>query len=347
MYDPRVGRFTQTDPLVGNRPAEHYTYAANNPVSTVDPQGLYGGPVFPPEYWKDEEFRRGFHSSPLPVASVIRVAAEPALIVRDTAVAVYAKAFGNDITMEDVEMSSGLGNRLKANVLGGKSGWQNARAAAVTALALPTGGGSVLADNVATVFEEEMTPEEASGFLWQGAVDQLVAVGVGAGLSVVTGNGLTGRGSQIDPALRQSMADAVVHGRRIAGKTTEGHATFAQAVRLDAWRRPTAMSGVAESVPGRGAYLHAEPQALAQVRGLGPKVVVVDQFPCGNCLPHMQGSITGSIQVFTLRNPGYSAGPKGAAIKAAQGLRLVETVPTYGVPFNPPVAPPITGDEWR
>jgi RHS repeat-associated protein len=40
MYDPRVGRFTQTDPLVGNRPAEHYTYAANNPVSKTDPMGL-------------------------------------------------------------------------------------------------------------------------------------------------------------------------------------------------------------------------------------------------------------------------------------------------------------------
>jgi hypothetical protein len=39
MYDPRSGRFTQQDPLLGNRPFEHYAYAGNNPVSRVDPMG--------------------------------------------------------------------------------------------------------------------------------------------------------------------------------------------------------------------------------------------------------------------------------------------------------------------
>jgi RHS repeat-associated protein len=39
MYDPRVGRFTQTDPLLANRPTEHYAYGANNPVSKTDPSG--------------------------------------------------------------------------------------------------------------------------------------------------------------------------------------------------------------------------------------------------------------------------------------------------------------------
>jgi hypothetical protein len=35
-----IGRFTQTDPLLGNRPFKHYSYGSNNPVSRVDPMGL-------------------------------------------------------------------------------------------------------------------------------------------------------------------------------------------------------------------------------------------------------------------------------------------------------------------
>jgi len=38
-YDPRLGRFTQNDSILGNRPSEHYVYAGNNPVSRVDPMG--------------------------------------------------------------------------------------------------------------------------------------------------------------------------------------------------------------------------------------------------------------------------------------------------------------------
>jgi RHS repeat-associated protein len=39
MYDPTIGRFTQTDPIRGNRPTQHYAYAGNNPISNVDPMG--------------------------------------------------------------------------------------------------------------------------------------------------------------------------------------------------------------------------------------------------------------------------------------------------------------------
>ena len=42
QYDPRLGRFTQTDPLFGSRTTEHFTYAFGNPVSHSDPLGLYG-----------------------------------------------------------------------------------------------------------------------------------------------------------------------------------------------------------------------------------------------------------------------------------------------------------------
>lgn len=41
MYDPKLGRFTQCDPLLGNRPSQHYAYAGNNPVSFRDPTGQY------------------------------------------------------------------------------------------------------------------------------------------------------------------------------------------------------------------------------------------------------------------------------------------------------------------
>jgi RHS repeat-associated protein len=40
MYDPRLGRFTQMDPLLGNRPFEHYLYASNDPLMRTDPLGL-------------------------------------------------------------------------------------------------------------------------------------------------------------------------------------------------------------------------------------------------------------------------------------------------------------------
>jgi RHS repeat-associated protein len=40
MYDPKLGRFTQGDPILGNRPPEHYAYATNNPVQHKDPTGL-------------------------------------------------------------------------------------------------------------------------------------------------------------------------------------------------------------------------------------------------------------------------------------------------------------------
>src|SRR5204863_6764445 len=40
MYDPKLGRFTQTDPILGNRPTEHYAYARNNPISYTDAMGL-------------------------------------------------------------------------------------------------------------------------------------------------------------------------------------------------------------------------------------------------------------------------------------------------------------------
>ena len=39
MYDPKLGRFTQTDPILSNRPTEHYVYARSSPQSNIDPFG--------------------------------------------------------------------------------------------------------------------------------------------------------------------------------------------------------------------------------------------------------------------------------------------------------------------
>lgn len=39
MYDPRIGRLTQIDPILSNRATKHYIYAANNPLKYVDPYG--------------------------------------------------------------------------------------------------------------------------------------------------------------------------------------------------------------------------------------------------------------------------------------------------------------------
>lgn len=38
-YDPRLGRFVQTDPARDNRPTEHYRYGRNSPVMYNDPDG--------------------------------------------------------------------------------------------------------------------------------------------------------------------------------------------------------------------------------------------------------------------------------------------------------------------
>ena len=64
-----VGRFTQTDPIRGNRPTDHYAYGFNNPVTTTDPMGLYGW-TLPREYASDPEFRKGFHGGSIPTLSI-------------------------------------------------------------------------------------------------------------------------------------------------------------------------------------------------------------------------------------------------------------------------------------
>jgi RHS repeat-associated protein len=46
MYDPRLGRFTQSDPITANHAFAHYIYASNCPNLRRDPLGLQDEPTF-------------------------------------------------------------------------------------------------------------------------------------------------------------------------------------------------------------------------------------------------------------------------------------------------------------
>jgi RHS repeat-associated protein len=71
QYDPRLGRFTQTDPLLASRASEHYVYGFNNPVTMVDPMGLQASPTGLPPLWPRPPLRE---SRPLHCSSERRIA---------------------------------------------------------------------------------------------------------------------------------------------------------------------------------------------------------------------------------------------------------------------------------
>ncbi|CAN97847.1 hypothetical carbohydrate-binding protein, Rhs family [Sorangium cellulosum So ce56] len=64
IYDPRIGRFLTTDPIVSipssGQSWNPYSYVLNSPLNFVDPSGFEPGPPVPvdPEYTKDPEVQR-------------------------------------------------------------------------------------------------------------------------------------------------------------------------------------------------------------------------------------------------------------------------------------------------
>lgn len=49
-YDPGIGRFLRVDPIRSMRATNHhYAYVENNPIVTIDPEGLQSGDNIPPE----------------------------------------------------------------------------------------------------------------------------------------------------------------------------------------------------------------------------------------------------------------------------------------------------------
>jgi RHS repeat-associated protein len=322
-YAPWLARWTSCDPAGLVEGTNLYVYARNSPAGRVDPTGHYSWSDFGSDIWGG-------------LKGAARGVVEPALIVADfgqMGAALVTKEFFPD-SYHDVEWLSATGRRIE----GGTPGW---RAGLVVATAIPSGGGSVLIDNVATVFEKDMTPEEARSFLVQGAVAQVASVAVGAAVSKTTGSGWTGRGAP-NPAADQSMLNALTDARRAAGKCSVGDATFG--VGRDAAGR---MTPVRESIPD---VVHAEPQVMDDLPGYGGRTVAVDQVPCEMCWPELSGvprpqqpgflqsDVGGSTRVITSRNPLNLAGSaKTAALKAAAGKLSPVPFEEFTTPYAPPV----------
>ena len=176
-YAAWLGRWTAADPLEIADGINVYAYVRANSVNLTDPTGEYSWGQF------GNDVVGG-------LKGLARGVVEPVLIVADfgqmgAALATHAI---DPEKYHDVEWLSATGKRIQE----GDSGL---RAGLVVATAMPTGGATVLADNIATVFEKNMSPDEAQSLLVQGAVAQVASAGMGMGLSRVTGQGWTGRGS--------------------------------------------------------------------------------------------------------------------------------------------------------
>jgi RHS repeat-associated protein len=222
-YAPELGRFLSEDPVGANaerltrgRNLDGFAYGGGNPGAWIDPTGEFEGSAWTPEersdinaaravLWKQRmaACKRGdkyacaaLRADPVSagVGAAIAGVVAPIAITYDLAqmgAATWQTAFTGQ--PHDVDFVSGFGQRVSAHPD------QAARAALVTATAMPTGGGSVLADNIYTVFDEHLSADEASDLLWTGAVAQVTAVGTAMVASKASGDGWTGRA--VDPVV--------------------------------------------------------------------------------------------------------------------------------------------------
>ncbi len=341
-YLPWLGRWVSTDPSGISDGINCFVYVRSNPIKLYDTSGKYSWGQFGSDVWGG-------------IKGAAKGVVEPVLIVADfgqMGAAVVTQAVTGDAPMP--QWLSATGRRIEHNETVGKnSNWQNLRAGLVVATAIPTGGGSVLVDNVATVFERDMSPDEAQSFLVQGAVGQVVATGVGVGLSRGTGSGWTGRGGS--GAGDQALVERIVSERVANGETSTGRGGTSgrtYAVGRDSRGRTTPV----RRSPPRGDP-HAEPQVLEDVGGSGGRTIAVDQVPCSGCRAELgapetsqpgflESSTSGSLRVVTPRrasNP--TSSPKPATIRAARaverGNQTIELIPKleFSVPYAPPIVP--------
>jgi RHS repeat-associated protein len=336
-YAAWLGRWTSADPAELVDGTNCYQYVQSNPVRLKDPNGLYSWGEF-------------FEDVGSGIAGAARGIVEPAVIVMDfgqMGAALVTHAVTGDPDDLNVHFLSMTGQRIAASPDPESTGL---RAGAVLVTAIPTGGASVLVDNVATVFENDMSPDEARRHLVRGAVGQVAATGVGMGLSRATGSGWTGRGSS---AGDQALTQRIVSERAANGETSTGRggpSSRTYAVGRDARGRTTPV----RRSPSEGGDPHAEPQALEDVGSLGGRTIMVDQVPCSSCRSQLgapesaqpgflDSSTLGSLRVVTPRrasNP--TSSPKSATIRAAraieQGMPNIELTPNleFTVPFAPP-----------
>jgi RHS repeat-associated protein len=337
-YAPWLGRWTACDPAGLKDGTNSYLYVRANPVRLSDPSGLYSWD----DFWGDVEAG---------AVGAVKGLAEPALVVADfgqigAALATHAIT-GNPDDL-DVHFLSGTGRRIAASDDPTATGW---RAGLVLATAIPTGGATVLADNIATAVATG-DPDQARHILVQGAVGQVTSTGIAAGISAATGNGPTGRGTSAgDSALVQRIVDARVReGATETGRNNPSGRTFGTGRTGQGELTP-----IRQSTPGGGGP-HADPQVLADVGSRGPRTIALDQIPCPDCLPILvprsglpsifRSSLEGSLRVITPEradSPGSS--PKAATIRAARaqqsGAPPIELTPKLQnlVPYAPPITP--------
>ena len=336
-YDPQLARFLSPDSFVPEefnpQALNRYSYAYDNPLSYTDPTGHYSVEQF------GSDVGIGLKNLGLGLL-------EPGLIVADfgqMGAALIAHEFFPEYA-HDVQWLSAMGSHLEQN----PSVYEGLTVASEMTANVGTAGASGLADNIARVFAEDMSANEAQSFLVQGAVGQVGSAALGVGISKATGSGWTGQGPAPNPAVEQGMMKNVSEARVVAGKVDRkgGHATFGQG--RDASGNLTA---VKESIPGGGPEGHAEPQVMSELPSSGGRTLVVEQIPCDSCsriltgVPEGQpgllgGSITGSLRVVVPKNPANMAsGPKGVAMKAARGEVSPVMQEVLTVPFEPPVVP--------
>ena len=200
-YVSWLGRWSSCDPsgiVDGNN---LYKYVRNNPIIFTDQNGHYSLSEFGTDVWEG-------------VKSAVIGLAEPILVVAD---------FGQMGSALTLEMATGEVRSPKwlsataTRIQNGDPGW---RAGGVLATAIPTGGGSVLVDNVATVFEKDMNPKEARRFLVRGATAQVTAVGIASGISHISGRTPTGRGriNQDTQAAKNRIQNVIEEGGPAGGK---------------------------------------------------------------------------------------------------------------------------------
>jgi RHS repeat-associated protein len=339
-YVPWLARWCSTDPAGTADGPNLYLNVRANPLRQVDPNGLYSWG----EFWED--VKAG-------VAGAARGVVEPALVVMDfgqMGAALVTYAITDDPNDLNVRFLSATGRRIAAAEDPYAEGL---RAGLVLATAMPTGGASVLVDNVATVFERDMDPDEARRFLVRGAVAQVATTGLGAGISRVTRSGWTGRGSS---AGDQALVERIVIERATIGETSTGRGGPSGRTYAAGRTALGRMTPVRRS-PAEGGDPHAEPQVLEDVGSFGGRTIVVDQVPCPRCGAQLgapegaqpgflQSRVTGSLRVVTPRRAGNpSSSPKPAAIRAAraieQGGPALDLIPNleFVVPFAPPLVP--------
>jgi RHS repeat-associated protein len=354
-YAPWLARWISADPAGLVDGPNRYEYVGNSPTHNIDPTGLYTWEMF------GNDVKQGAKGAVLGII-------EPALIVVD-----FGQMAAAVVTMKvaperyhDVEWVSATGRRLTARPD------QAFRSAVVTALAIPTGGASGLADNIYTVFTEDMTPDEQQSLLVQGAVGQVLSTGIAAGVSRGTGSGWTGRGPAPNPVAEQQMVNGLAETRRAGGDTGgaeapkgAGDATYAQAQRGSQSTEVMASEKApSPTKPG----VHAEENVMpATGPKPGARTLAVDQTPCPGCqtkvlgnrafglkknadgsggrngvpLPKMwQGNLKGATRVVVPQKAGAPGGsPKSAARAAAHGKSTLTPHSPYTVPYNPPITP--------